>query len=182
MKHRTGKHRVGLPYLHPGPLGLHQRQGGQHACLHLLIQIQRQVKRQMQGREVKGPLQAWKQGKGRHPPLPSSSPADTEAIDEANMIEMPISMRRIWRGTHNFDICHLQIHQKVVWLWQCVMLCRRDACTEVISHSGGVHHKLKLLQNSAICAADVYYMCDRCLPYVRQMSTICAADVCHTCV
>ena len=63
-------------YLRPGPLGLQQRQGGQHACLHLLVQPHKQVKGQMQRREVKGPLQAWKQGKGQHPPLPSSSPAD----------------------------------------------------------------------------------------------------------
>ncbi len=44
-----------------------------------------------------------------------------------------------------------------------------------------VHHKLKLRQMSPICAADVYYMCSRCLLYVLQMSTICAADVYHMC-
>ena len=47
-----------------------------HACLHQLVRTQNYVKGQMQGREVKGPLQAWKQGKGWHPPLPSSPPAD----------------------------------------------------------------------------------------------------------
>lgn len=85
--YRTANYTVGPAYLHPGPLGLHQRQVGQHACLHLLVQTERQGKGQMQGREVKGkgqmqggevkgPLQAWEQGKCRHPPSPSSSPAD----------------------------------------------------------------------------------------------------------
>ena len=48
-------------YLRPGPLGLHQRQPGQHACLHLLVQTQTQGQGQMQSRGVWGPLQAWQQ-------------------------------------------------------------------------------------------------------------------------
>ena len=46
-------------YLRPGPLGLHQRQEGQHACLLLLIQTQTQGQGQMQSRGVWGPLLAW---------------------------------------------------------------------------------------------------------------------------
>ncbi len=88
MQHRTGKHRVSIAYLHPEPLGLHQRQVGQHACLHRLVQTQKQVKGRMQQRQVKGPLWAWKQGKGRHPPLPSSSPAHIAAIDKAYNLEL----------------------------------------------------------------------------------------------
>ncbi len=46
-------------YLRPGPLELHQRQVGWHACLHLLVQAQTHGQGQMQSRGVWGPLQAW---------------------------------------------------------------------------------------------------------------------------
>ena len=91
-------------------------------------------------------------------------------------------MKRIWIGTDKLDICHLQRNQMAVWLWQCVSHCKGDACTEVISHNDGVHHKLKLQQMSTICAADVYHICNRCLLHVRQMSTTFAVDVYYLCM
>lgn len=68
-------------------------------------------------------------------------------------------MRHTLRGADKLDVCHLQITQMLLGFGSVSHIQKVDTCTEVSSHSDGVHHKLKLRQMATIGAAHVYYMC-----------------------